>query len=76
MGKLLNHLNKQLKTEYKQDAEDCLKIYNHLKETTGHVWQSDWQPLCTTIFKGFPSDERRYKPTPLGYLFLKGLNTN
>ena len=79
MGKLLDRLNKQLKTEYKQDAEDCIKIYNYLVNTTGHVWESNWRPLVDTIFKGFPSDERRFKPTATGYVFLKGLendNTN
>lgn len=69
----MDYLQKQLETEYKQDAEDCLKIYNHLKETTGHVWQSNWNPLVDTIFKGFPSDKRRFKPTAIGYVFLKGL---
>jgi hypothetical protein len=74
MGKLLDRLEKQLGTEFKQDAEDCLKIYNYLKETTGHIWQSEWTPLVTTIFKGYPSDERRFKPTAIGYIFLKGIN--
>ena len=74
MGKLLIRLENQLKTEYKQDAEDCIKIYNQLKEITGHVWESDWRPLVHTIFiKGFPSNERRFKPTSLGYIFLKGI---
>jgi len=73
MGKIHDRLQKQLKTEYKQDAEDCLKIYNKLKDTTDHIWESDWRPLVNTIFKGFPSDERRFKPTPLGYIFLKGI---
>lgn len=73
MGKLLERLNKQLETEYKQDAEDCLKIYNYLIETTGHCWNSEWSPLVQTIFKGFPSDERRFKPTNIGYIFLNGL---
>lgn len=74
MGKLYDRLQKQLKTEYKQDAEDCLKIYNKIKEMSGgHVWESDWRPLVTTIFKGFPSDERRFKPTNMGYIFLKGV---
>lgn len=75
MGKLMDSLEKQLETEYKQDAEDCLVIYNHLKETTGGVWNSQWRPLVDTIFKGFPSDERRYKPTTIGYLVIKGLKT-
>lgn len=74
MGKLLNRLEKQLKTENKKDAEDCLIIYNHLKDTTGHVWESEWRLLVDTRFKGFPSDERTFKPTSIGYTFLKGLN--
>jgi len=74
MGKLFDRLQKQLKTEYKEDAEDCLKIYDTLKERTGSVWNSDWSPLVNAIFKGFPSDERRFKPTVVGYIFLKGIN--
>lgn len=76
MGKVLTHLEKQLKTEYKQDAEDCLIIYNKLKEMyNGSVWSSNWTPLVDTIFKGFPSDDRRFKPTAIGRIFLKGLTT-
>ncbi len=74
MGKLLDRLEKQLKTEYKQDAEDCLKIYNKLKQMdNGCIWESKWRPLVDTIFKGFPSDERRFRPTTIGELFLKGI---
>lgn len=74
MGKLLERLEKQLKTEHKEDAEDCIKIYNKIKEiSNGHVWESEWRPLVDTIFKGFPSDERRFKPTKIGYIFLKGI---
>lgn len=75
MGKLYDRLQKQLKSEeYKKDAEDCLKIYEKLKElNNGSVWDSQWRPLVDTIFKGFPSDERRFKPTNLGYVFLKGI---
>lgn len=76
MGKLFDRLQKQLETEYKQDAEECIKIYNKLKEMTGNVWSSQWQPLVDTIFKGFPSDERRFKPTNVGYIFLKGLESD
>lgn len=75
MGKLSNRLQKQLNTEYKQDAEDCIKIYNKLQEMyNGSVWESNWNPLVDTIFKGFPSDERRYKPSSIGRIFLKGLD--
>ena len=73
MGKLLDRLEEQLKTKYKKDAEDCLKIYKYLLETTNSVWQSDWSCLVTVIFDGFPSDKRRFKPTKIGYVFLKGL---
>lgn len=74
MGKLYDRLQKQLTTEYKNDAEDCLVIYEKIKELNdGHVWDSQWSPLVSVTFKGFPSDERRYKPTPIGYVFLKGI---
>ncbi len=75
MGKLMDRLQHQLQTDLKQDAEDCLKLYNYLKESTGGVWQSNWTPLVQTKFKGFPSNQRTFKPTPIGYLVLKGLNT-
>jgi hypothetical protein len=74
MGKLYNRLQAQLKTEYKQDAEDCIKIYNKLKDISGgQVWSSNWNVLVHTTFKGFPSSERRFKPTSVGYTFLKGI---
>ncbi len=76
MGKLSDHLNKQLKTEYKQDAEDCLKIYDKLLELDGKtVWSSQWQILVDTkIMGGYPSYDRIYKPSKIGYIFLKGIN--
>ncbi len=75
MGKLNKYLKLQLTSEYKQDALDCIKIKNKLKElNNGHVWSSQWSILVNVIFKGFPSDERRYKPSKIGYIFLKGLN--
>jgi hypothetical protein len=70
----MNFLQKQLETEYKQDAEDCIEIYNKLKEMdNGSVWTSKWSPLVDTIFKGFPSDDRRFQPTAIGRIFLQGL---
>lgn len=75
MGKLIIRLEKQLTTEYKKDAEDCIRIYNKLREMSGgQVWSSNWQLLTEVIFKGFPSNERRYKPSGLGYIFLKGID--
>lgn len=75
MGKLYDRLQKQLKSEeYKKDAEDCLKIYEKLKEiNNGSVWKSSWNLLTTVKFKGFPSDDRTYKPSQEGYVFLKGI---
>lgn len=75
MGKLYDRLQKQLKSEeYKKDAEDCLKIYEKLKEiNNGSVWDTQWRTLVDAHFKGFPSDERTYKPTKMGYVFLKGI---
>ena len=75
MGKLLDRLEKQLKTENKQDAEDCLKIYNKLKEMdNGRVWESKWTTLVSVKFVGtYPDNERRFKPTSIGYIFLKGI---
>lgn len=73
----MNYLQKQLKSEdakLKKDAEDCLKIYEKLQEmNNGSVWSSQWQQLATPKFKGFPSDDRTYHPTAMGYVFLKGI---
>lgn len=77
MGKLKDRLEKQLKTEYKEDAEDCIQIYNKLREiNNGSVWQSTWTPLVDTIFKGWPSDERRFKPTKIGQIFIRGISNS
>lgn len=74
MGKLYDRLQKQLTTEYKQDAEDCLKIYDKIKETgDGHVWESQWNPLVSVEFIGTYPYTRRFKPTSIGRIFLKGL---
>lgn len=76
MGKLYDRLQKQLKSEeYKKDAEDCLKIYEKLKEmNNGSVWESSWNPLTTVKFVGtYPNSERIYKPSKEGYVFLKGI---
>lgn len=76
MGKLLDRLNKQLKIpEHSKDAKDCIEIYNWIKSTDkeGIVWGSRWNPLVDINFKGFPSDERTYKPNITGYTLLKGI---
>lgn len=73
----MDYLQKQLKSEdakLKKDAEDCLKIYEKLQEmNNGSVWSSQWQQLVNPKFKGFPSDDRTYSPSAMGYIFLKGI---
>lgn len=76
MGKLYDKLQKQLQTEFKKDAEDCLKIYEKLKElNNGSVWSSDWNQLTTIggwIGDKYPKT-MMYKPSKLGYELLKGI---
>jgi hypothetical protein len=75
MGKLYDSLQRQLKTEDKHDAEKCLKLYNYLKDTTGSVWESNWNPLTTVRFEGiYPNSTRIYKPSSIGETLLKGIN--
>lgn len=76
MGKLYDKLQKQLGTEFKKDAEDCLKIYEKLKEiNNGSVWELDWRQLTTVggwIGEKHPKT-MVYKPSKLGYELLKGI---
>lgn len=73
MGKLLDSLNRQLKTENSKNAEKCIQIYNALMEINGNVWSSDWQVLTKSGYQGFNKD-RIYFPSKVGEVFLKGLN--
>lgn len=75
MGKLYDRLQKQLQTEFKKDAEDCIKMYNKLKEMNdGKVWESQWTPLIKVSYVGvYPRSIRVYKPSGVGYCFLKGI---
>ena len=76
MGKLMDSLQKQLSTEYKKEAEDCILLYNHLKETNnGHVWSTQWYSLTTVTFKKYPSSERRHVPNNIGCLVIAGLKS-
>lgn len=76
MGKLYDKLQKQLGTEFKKDAEDCLRIYEKLKEISdGRVWELDWRQLTTVggwIGDKYPKT-MVYKPSKLGYELLKGI---
>ena len=74
MGKLLENLEKQLKIEEERnDAIQCIKIYEALLSVTGSVMSSQWQVLTTIRFERFPSNKRYYSPLKLGLIFLKGL---
>ena len=75
MGKIYDRLQEQLKSEdYKKDAEDCIKIYEKLKEINGGIVSSTQLTILLDVkFKGFPSDDRTYKPSKIGYILLKGI---
>jgi hypothetical protein len=74
IGKLRNILDKQLLTEHKQEAEDCIKIYDTLMEMdNGKIWNSTWGPLTERIFKRGDWNFIAYKPSQVGYVFLKGI---
>lgn len=76
MGKLMDRLQKQLdQPEHRQDAEECIEIYNWLKanDPEGAVWSSKWEPLVEVRFKGYPSDDRTYKLNFIGKAVLKGI---
>ena len=77
MGKVLDKLNKQLKTQQKKEAEDSLKIYNYLvKVNNGRVWESQWNTLVTTHVRGmYPNNRQWYEPNTIGYTLLKGIET-
>jgi len=70
----MNHLLKQLKEpEHQKDAEECIEIYNWLKETDpeGRVWESRWSPLVQVSFEGW--NIKRYKLNITGKALLKGI---
>lgn len=73
----MDQLSRQIKdAEYKKDAEDCIVLYNWIKETDpdGRVWESRWRPLVTTNWIGtYPNAYPIHKPTITGYAVLKGI---
>lgn len=73
-SKTLKHLEKQLNTDLKNEALDCIKIYESLLSLTNQVSSNTWNMLVNVRFKGYPSDERTFKPSVIGEVFLKGLN--
>lgn len=77
MGKLIDRLNQQLEQpEYKKDAEDCIKIYNWIRETDpeGRVWESNWNPMVKVSWIGeYPNCLRIYRLSFIGQTLLKGI---
>jgi len=73
MGKLMNRLQQQLKTDKKEDAKECIAVYNHMVRHTGHLWSSEWEKLVIPKFKGFPSNDRTYSLSHIGKMYLKGM---
>ena len=73
MGNVRDSLQKQLETEYRKEAEDCIKIYDKLKEISkSYIWCSHWDALTEVIT--FISNIPVYKPSPIGEVFLKGID--
>ena len=73
----MDRLKKQLKNpDTKKYAEDCIKIYNWIKDTDpeGRVWESRWTPLVDVRWEGaYPNINAIYKPNITGYTLLKGI---
>lgn len=80
IGKLMDRLQKQLENpDTKKYAEDCIKIFNWLKDTDpeGRVQSSQFSPLVNVVrLEGnYPNSIPIYKPTIIGYTLLKGIKT-
>ena len=75
MGKLYNELQKQLKMpEHKKDAEDCIFIYDNLKEIEGAVWKSTWRVLTKVETIGiYPNCIKIHKTSKIGKIFIRGI---
>lgn len=77
MGKLMTRLKKQLTIpEHKENAEECIKIYNWIKETDkdGRVWSSRWSPLVGVMWLGvYPRSTAIYNLNGTGKALLKGI---
>lgn len=78
MSKLLDNLKKQLKDpEHKKAAEDCIRIYNWVKETDpeDRVWSSRWTPLVDVKYSGQYPYTVRFKPSGMGECLLLGIDS-
>lgn len=75
MSELKDRLLKQLETDYSEDARNCLKIYEAIKELNeGSIPSDQWMVLSRVQHLGTHIDPMRvYSPSKIGYVFLKGL---
>lgn len=78
MSELKDRLLKQLETNYSENARDCLKIYEAIKELNeGSIPSDQWMVLSRVQHLGTHIDPMRvYSPSKIGYVFLKGLERN
>jgi hypothetical protein len=69
MSKILKAIKHQQKVEgLTEDLQQVKRIYQHLKETTGHIWESEWNTLVCTKFTGSYPYKRFYYTTNVGKL--------
>jgi hypothetical protein len=75
MSELKDRLLKQLETDYSEDARNCLKIYEAIKELNeGSIPSDQWMVLSRVQYLGTHIDPMRvYSPSKIDYVFLKGL---
>lgn len=70
--RVILQLRTQLLSQYEKDAEDCIKIYQFLKELDhDNVDWVKWNMLVKVALRN--TRKWHYKPTKIGRTFLKGL---
>jgi hypothetical protein len=71
---ITNQLKKQLKTEWHEDAKNCLIIIEKLRENSeGHVRPSEFDFLVDAFHVKHEVLQKRYAPTRIGKIFLSGI---
>lgn len=74
MSNTIKRMEEQLAGVYSEDAQNCIDIYNALKQHTGGVCSSDFNVLVSCGFIRVGNEyERVYKPTIVGNIFLNGI---
>ena len=70
MKNLLRTLEDQLSSKYQNEAEECIELFNWLKEIDGFVWNRRWKNLVST-FNDYGT--KRYYLNIVGETLLKGI---